>query len=288
MKTHFLQSKEWEGFQHSLGRDVFRIEGVLITKLPLTFGKSYFYVAGAQFLNNFQNSNFQTLAKQHNAVFLKWESMNSSGTVPDEFRKSKKEIQPQKTIILDLSTDEDKLLSAMHEKTRYNIRLAQKKGLEIKNYEKVPIEVFEEFWQVLQKTSGRDKFSSHTKEYYKKLLELPSTRLFVAKHKGGMIAANIILFYGDTVYYLHGASDYEYRSLMAPYILHWEIIKYAKGNRFNEYDLWGIDEKKWPGVTRFKKGFGGREVEYAGSYDYVFQPFWYKLYNLYRKLKTKS
>ena len=75
---------------------------------------------------------------------------------------------------------------------------------------------------------------------------------------------------------------------MATYILHWEIIKYAKENGFNEYDFWGIDEKKWPGVTRFKKGFGGREVEYAGSYDYVFQPFWYKLYNLYRKLKTKS
>ena len=83
---------------------------------------------------------------------------------------------------------------------------------------------------------------------------------------------------------MHGASDHDYRALMAPYLLHWEVIKYAKEHGLSEYDLWGIDEKKWSGVTRFKKGFGGREVKYTGSYDYVFMPIWYRLYRLWQAL----
>ncbi len=289
---HFLQSREWEEFQRSLGREIFCVDDILVAKLSLALGKSYLYSAGAQFPipnppaggqfpNNFQNSKFQALAEQHNAVFLKLEPMTENEELSKEllnagFRKSKKEVQPQRTIVLDLTKSEEELLSEMHGKTRYNIRLARRNS----NVKCQMSNDCEEFWTLLQKTADRDKFSTYAREYYKKLLELPITRLFTAKYEGKIIAANIILFYGDTAYYLHGASDYECRSLMVPYLLHWETIKYAKDNGFTQYDFWGIDEKKWPGLTRFKKGFGGKEAEYIGSYDYVFQPFWYKLYNL--------
>ena len=80
--------------------------------------------------------------------------------------------------------------------------------------------------------------------------------------KDRLIAGAILLTYGDTLYYLHGAMDRNYKSMMAPYILHWQIIKWAKEQGLKHYDLWGIDAQKWPGVTRFKLGWGGRQIEY--------------------------
>jgi len=238
---------------------------------------------------NFQFSIFKKLAKQHNAVFLKIEPMVEYSGLEQElpksgFKKSQKEIQPQKTIVLDIDKLEEQLLEGMHKKTRYNIGLAQKKELQFEIREKGGVDLF---WDLLQKTTERDRFASHPKEYYKKLLELPFVKLFLVKYEERAVAASIVVLYGNRSYYLHGASDYDHRNLMAPYLLHWEAIKYAKENNFVGYDLWGIDEKKWPGVTRFKQGFGGREVEYVGSYDYIFQPMWYWLYVLRAKLKKK-
>ncbi len=119
------------------------------------------------------------------------------------------------------------------------------------------------------------------------MLEIPGVELFLADFKNKIIAANIVVFWEKTAIYLHGASDYEQRNLMAPHLLQWEQIKEAKKRGCIEYDFWGIDEKKWPGVTRFKKGFGGREVEYPGAFDLIFQPVWYKIYKIGRTLLTK-
>ena len=279
---HFLQSQEWEKFQKAVGREVFRIDGALVIKLPLAFGKSYLYSAGVSPVKS--QKSFAEIAKQENAVFLKSEPMvvKSTGTVPDGFQKSQKEVQPQKTIIFDITKPEDELLAQMHEKTRYNIRLSARKGVKIQNLKTQNSDIF---WHLLQKTSERDRFSTHTREYYERLLALPMAQLFAAEYRGEIIAANIVMFHEGRATYLHGASDYQYRNLMAPYLLHWEIIRYAKEHGCTEYDLWGIDEKKWPGVTRFKRGFGGREIEYIGSYDYVFQSMWYKLYSLRNTLR---
>jgi lipid II:glycine glycyltransferase (peptidoglycan interpeptide bridge formation enzyme) len=277
MTTHFLQSKEWEGFQRSLGREVFRVGGVLVVKLPLAFGKSYLYCGGCLTFNVRQVS---SLAKKENVVFLKLESMMSLGTPSDEWAKSKKEVQPQKTIVLDITRSEDEILAGMHGKTRYNIRVAERHGVKFSIFQ-----TLEKIWELFQKTAQRDGFSTHTREYYEKLLELPPTKLFTAEYRGRIIAANTILFYADTAYYLHGASDYKYRKLMAPYLLHWETIKYAKAQGYKKYDFWGIDENKWPGVTRFKRGFGGKEIEYIGSFDYVFSEFWYWLYKARQRFR---
>jgi len=315
-KGHFLQSEEWEEFQRSLGREVFRVNDILIIKLPLAFEKSYLYCAGfseaAKVLAIFAprkgetsstpllyEANDSPLKSQkrltpfaENAVFLKFEPMIDDGDglaqelLGSGFKKSKKEVQPQKTIILDLTGSEEELLAGMKQKTRYNSRLASRSSkfkCQISN-QTTDASVF---WELIRKTAQRDRFSTHTKEYYEKLLDLPITKLFTAECQGEVIAANIILFYGDTAYYLHGASDYAHRNLMAPYLLHWEAIKYAKANGCKIYDFWGIDERKWPGVTRFKRGFGGREINYIGSFDYVFQPLWYWAYNLRNKIKNR-
>jgi len=284
MTTHFLQSHEWEEFQKSIDKKTWRIDDALVIKLPFVLGRSYLYSAGAVPDSGFVDRTSR-IAKEEGAIFLKCEPLSGDRELVDRllgigFIKSKKEIQPQRTIILDITKSEEELLGEMHSKARYNIRVAEKHGLKIKNSKS------KNFWGLIQKTAKRDKFGTHTKEYYEKLLELPMTQLFIVEYRSEIIAANIVIFYEGRATYLHGASDYEYRSLMAPYLLHWEIIRYAKENSFSEYDFWGIDEKKWPGVTRFKKGFGGKEVEYIGSYDYVFQPKWYGAYKLRQYLRN--
>lgn len=141
----------------------------------------------------------------------------------------------------------------------------------------------------MRKTARRDKFYLHPKEYYEKLSEMPEIKIFGIYHEDELIATAAVSFWGDTATYLHGASDYEHRALMAPYLLHWEIMKDAKAAGMKHYDFGGIAPKSEPdhylaGVTRFKSGWGGEYVEYPGSYDYVIEPSWYKIYWLARKI----
>ncbi len=201
---------------------------------------------------------------------------------------SGKQIQPQKTLVLDIAKPEEILLNQMHQKTRYNIRLAQRKGVTVQpttNNQQSTIEIF---LNLLEKTAGRDKFRLHPKKYYQKMLEVLGKKgmmkLFLAKYQNQIIAANLVCFFGQVATYLHGASDYNFRQLMATHFLQWQAISEAKKLDMKYYDFWGIDEKKWPGVTRFKKGFGGQEIIYPGTFDLIFQPLWYQAYNLARRV----
>ena len=302
--TSFLQSKEWFDFQKSLGREVFLYErgGVKagIIKLPLPFKKSYLYLphGPAMDFNRMTGGidnevrNFvhylKDLAKKEKAIFIKAEPLNDSVAqflAKNKFKKSKKEIQPHKTIILDLLKSEEEILAAMHHKTRYNIKVAEKYNVLVQ-----PSFDLDIFWKLMKKTAKRDKFSSHSKEYYEKLLNFFSdsseikTRLFLAYHQDQPVAGLILLLYGETGYYLHGASDYDHRSLMAPYLLHWSVINFLKKENFNNYDLWGIDACRWPGVSRFKLGWGGRTREYPGTFDLTTSWWWHQAYKISKKL----
>jgi len=280
----FLQSKKWADFQKSLNRKNWRIQDVNIIKIDLPLNKNYLYSprCGDDFLSISFLDEVKKLARQENSIFLKIEL----GIAVDEkklqelgFTESK-QIQPNKTLILDISKSEKELLNEMHQKTRYNIRLAEKKGIVIEKSKKS----FEDFWELVQKTTKRDNFKPHPKRYYRKIMHVPGIELFIAKYDNKVVAANIILFYKGTAFYLHGASDYKYRNLMAPHLLQWHQVLEAKKQGCNKYDFWGIDSKKWPGVTRFKKGFNGKEITYFGAYDLVFNSFWYKIYNIARKI----
>jgi lipid II:glycine glycyltransferase (peptidoglycan interpeptide bridge formation enzyme) len=278
----FLQSNKWADLQKSLGREIWRIEDNNIIRINLPLNKNYLYSprCGDNFLSDSFLRKVKEIAKNEKAIFLKVEPASKLKDLKEIGFIKSHDIQPIKTLILDLVESEEKLLKNMHQKTRYNIRLAGKKGIKIKKDKKE----FEDFWKLIQKTTKRDKFSPHPKEYYKQMLETSDIELFVAVYKDKIIAANIILFYNKQTIYLHGASDYEYRNLMASYLLQWHQILEAKRRGCVEYDFWGIDENRWPGVTRFKKGFGGKEIKYPGAYDLVFQPLWYGIYKITRKV----
>ncbi|MFA6514625.1 MAG: peptidoglycan bridge formation glycyltransferase FemA/FemB family protein [Patescibacteria group bacterium] len=198
------------------------------------------------------------------------------------------DVQPKKTLILDLKKTEEELLRAMHQKTRYNINLAAKKGVKIiEGGEKD----FSEFWRLMELTGMRDGFRIHDETHYKKLINREENKdkkfikLFFAEFQGRKIATALVCCFGNKVTYLHGASDNEFRNTMAPYLLQWEIIKLARTEGANIYDFYGIDEKKWPGVTRFKLGFGGEERVYPGVFEIVFRPVIYTIYNTTKKIK---
>lgn len=282
----FLQSKEWADFQKSLGRKIWRIDSINIIRHDLPFGKSYLYAprCGGNFLSDSFFKKIRKFSKKESAIFFRVEPQKEiSKKALNKFSfKKGRNIQPQKTLILDISQSEKNLLEQMHQKTRYNIRLAEKKGIILRQAQDK--KDFEKFWRLLIDTAKKNKFSTHPKKYYEKILETPGTELFLAVYRDKIIAANVVLFHNKQVVYLHGASDYNYRKLMAPHLLQWHQILEAKKRGCLEYDFWGINEKKWPGVTRFKRGFGGKEIRYMIAYDLVFRPIWYEIYKIARKI----
>jgi len=290
----FLQSWQWGEFQEKSGQKIFRLgveeNGELIAvatliKNSLPFGKSYFYCPVGPVANDklfdFLFSEINKIAKREKVVFLRFEPekiINKS-----EFKiKRTIDIQPSKTVIINLEKTEEEILKAMHQKTRYNIRLAEKKSVKINE---LKAGEFDNFWKLMTETVNRDGFRLHNKEHYKKLSEVDGIKIFFGEHDGVKICAGIFSFFGDTVTYLHGASSNEHREVMAPYLLHWEMVKYSKNNGFKKYDFYGIDEKKWPGVTRFKTGFTKEEIKYSGTFDLIFDKFFYFIYIAGRRIR---
>jgi peptidoglycan pentaglycine glycine transferase (the first glycine) len=303
VKPSFLQTVSWQKFQESVGHPTWRLESsalqATVVKHDVALKKNYLYIPHGpvimvEKMRGVRNEMTQfveaitKLGRAQNAMFVKIEPQND---VVVEFlydagaklRRSSKALQPTQSVVIDLSQSEEQLLSKMHHKTRYNINLGERKGL-----------TFEEggdsniFWNLLQKTTEHDKFASHSKQYYQKLLALDGelqVKLFFVKFQQKPIAGVIVLTHGDQAYYLHGAMDRDYRNLMAPYFMHWQVMRSLQNQGCTAYDLWGIDAKKWPGVTRFKLGWGGKQIEYPGAFDLVLKPIWYDIYRIVRKLR---
>lgn len=283
--AQFLQSWEWGEFQKRLNRKIWRLDingvYILVIKMILPLGKSYLYIPRINFeLNQDTISSLRSLAKSEDCIFIKIEPVSQN---LDKLGFVKvKNIQPNKTLLLDLSKNEEQLLDEMHQKWRYNIRLAAKKGVNLKLCQE---EEFVKFYDLVVDTFRRKQKKLFNRTYYNKLYQDHLTKVYFAERKGKILCANMIVFYGDSVTYLYGGSAPDDKNLMAPHLLQWEIIKLAKSMGYKYYDFWGIDEVKWPGVTRFKKGFGGFEVEYAGSWDLPIDKIWFFLYRILKKFR---
>lgn len=210
------------------------------------------------------------------------------------FAKSTSDIQPPDSVILDLTQDEDVLLSQMKQKWRYNIRLAEKNNIVItKENSPKGLDLFYNLYTI---TSQRDGIALHKKEYYESLFELakehPEVKLnlFVASHDDTPLAAIIVLFTEKQAVYLYGASSNEKRNLMPTYLLQWTAIKEAKSNNCISYDFYGIppfEDKNHPmyGLYRFKTGFGGTIIHRIGSCDFPIKKTFYRLYRIAENMR---
>jgi lipid II:glycine glycyltransferase (peptidoglycan interpeptide bridge formation enzyme) len=194
--------------------------------------------------------------------------------LPKPFRKPPADVQPPDTVIVSLAEDET-LLARMHKKTRYNIRLAEKKGVTV---ERAGVEALADWYGLYRQTAERDRISIHSETYYRDLFgHAPTLTLWLARFEGQLLAGNIVLNHGTAATYLYGASSNEHRNLMAPYALQWAAMRdsYAKG--MTEYDLFGIPptgaaDHPMHGLYRFKNGFGGDRVHRHGAWDFVYRP----------------
>ena len=181
------------------------------------------------------------------------------------------------TFILDLTKSEEELLKNMHSKARYNIRVAQRYGVEVG--EDNSSVAFEEYLRLMKETTVRQKFYAHTREYHKKMWKILSpkkmARLFIAKYKGQVLTAWILFVFKDTLYYPYGASSSLLREVMASNLMMWEAIRFGKKLGLKKFDMWGAlgpnpDPKDpWFGFHSFKEKYGPRHVEFIGSYDLV-------------------
>ena len=225
-----------------------------------------------------------------NKVFVRFEPLSE---IKISSLKKTFSVSPKNTLITLLEFSAEDLLAKMHQKTRYNINLSTRKGVSVKFLSAEDLSLV---WPLFQETAKRDGFRLHDKKHYQDLLDLKSDELkvflAVAFFEGRPLAANIMVDFAGTRTYLHGASSNIDRNVMAPFLLHWELIKEAKTKGLKFYDWWGIassDNPKdhWAGITRFKKGFGGEVVNYPGTLDYVLKPFKYFIYNALRKIARK-
>lgn len=322
----FLQSWEWGFFQEELktqkskaqnkGKFVFRLMVVgddkeilalsQVIKMSLPFGKSYFYIPRGPIIASnsptaqkqlavleFLFNEIKHLAKKEGAIFLRcdpaWrENENLQKIMTSAGFIFSGQVQPRSTLILDLSLSPDDLLQQMKQKTRYNIKVAQKNNITLDQGGKY----LPDFWSLMKKTSKRNDIVSYANDYYQKLWQVlepaQMAKIVVAKDGERVIAANFMVALGEWQVYLYGTSDYDYRSKMAPYLLQWQSILEAQSLGLKHYDFWGVDEDRWPGVTRFKTGFAPNKefTTYIGSWDEVYQPLWYNMYKLMKKFKN--
>jgi lipid II:glycine glycyltransferase (peptidoglycan interpeptide bridge formation enzyme) len=193
------------------------------------------------------------------------------------------------TFILDLTKSEDALLAAMHPKTRYNIRVAQKHNVVVK--EDNSQKAFNEYLRLTRETTSRQGFYAHNANYHKSMWKILHkegiARLFTATYNGEVLSAWIVFIWGDTIYYPYGASSRSHHEVMAPTLLLWEIAKWSRRQAgIKKFDLWGAlgptpDEyDPWYGFHRFKQGFNPDLIEFTGSYDLIISPLLYTLYTM--------
>ncbi|MBN1700102.1 MAG: peptidoglycan bridge formation glycyltransferase FemA/FemB family protein [Spirochaetales bacterium] len=240
-----------------------------------------------------------------NTCFLRYDlpwSKEGKGNLPvplfikNRLVKASADIQPPYTIIVDLRQTEEALLAGMKHKTRYNIRLAEKKGV---NIVETGIERLPEWYSLYRETGIRDRIALHSEHYYESLFRLaddygkgaPAIKLLLAEIEGEAVAGIVIVIKGTTALYMYGASSNRYRNYMPNHLLQWRGMQISKQAGCTSYDFFGIppaDEPDHPlhGLYRFKTGFGGKFVNRYGAHDLIIRSFLYRIYRIAEKTRT--
>ena len=318
--SHPLQTFEWGEFRKKTGIKVIR-RGLLendkvVNPYQITIhqtpGFPYFigYFPKGELPSNELLNELEQTGKSNKLSFIQLEPNAVNGQlsiVNDQLRRSFHPLFTKYTFILDLTKTEDELLKNMHQKTRYNIRLSEKKGVtvEIDNSDKA----FEQYLKLTKQTTERQKFYAHGENYHKLMWETLrisnvksqmsnfdpnklTAHLLKAVYNKKVLVTYILFTFKDTLYYPYGASSDEHREVMASHLTMWEAIKFGKNLGLKKFDMWGAANVPDPkpnneyfGFHRFKEGFGATLTEFVGSYDLVINPLNYRLLTVADKLR---
>jgi peptidoglycan pentaglycine glycine transferase (the first glycine) len=325
----FSQSFEWEEILSREGKEFERlailddetpVAEALVEYHKLPFGWRYAFCArGPVFKKaiSFEERGeiYEFLIKylkDKKCIFFRFEPTSDPQFQASNFQLQKvHDYNPRATFVLNLRETPEDLLAKMHPKTRYNIHLAERKGLTARDDKDADL-----FMRLMRETAKRDKFRLHVDRHYHEIIFSPMSRQLTVYYQATPIASAVFTGFGDTFTYLFGASDYDYRSLMAPYLIQWAGIKTGQRSGYKFYDFFGVAPKavnglrsmddshiatdvhklttddyvydpkhQYAGVSRFKQGFGGDYRERPGTFDLIISPRKYKFYIFLRALR---
>ena len=321
--SSFLQSWEWGEFQRALGHRVQRLKikdllqaQVVVRELPA--GRSYLEVAKGPTLatgdapageagwrlaiEEFERK-IREMGSGEKAILARINPPYERGRLDlsEVWRKPAilvRQLEPENTVLVDLTKSEDELLQHMHEKSRYNLRLAAKKGAKVENATDNG-EAFEQFLGLLEETAKRDGIVSWPRERFRKFRDVfmtrpgePRAELLIGSLDGRVLAGAIVMLFGDSGTYLYAASSALERNANVPSLVLWEAIKLAKARGKRWYDMWGVapanePNHPWAGITRFKTryvkpGVTGKEITGTGARDLVLDKTFYSLFRVYK------
>lgn len=301
-----LQTKEWANFKSNFDFEIIELGGHFIHKRLLPFGQNFLYLpeVGAQDFSAQGIDGLKSVIKKEDSIFGRLEIADEFSEGAHKllqslgFIKAFEELQPKWRHVIDLAGTRGEILAQMKQKGRYNIKLAERKGVKIEHFPLKSIEKrhLKYFYTLYQETVKREGITGRSLDYFEKLItsfqETEYFEIYIAIYQNEPLAAALISFYDKTSLYLYGGSTRRHSEVMAPYLMHWQIMIDAKDRGMIFYDMLGRSKPddqnhKWAGVTRFKEQFGGRAVEILGSYDLVNKTFWYKLFKLVEGLRRK-
>lgn len=310
--NHPLQTEEWGKFRQKTGIKVITGTDFLLTihkipKLPWNIG----YLPKGNLPDKDLIKKLKEIGKENNCIFIQLEPNIPLSMVNGKWKmenlgliQASHPLFTKYTFVLDITKSEEELLKNMHHKTRYNIRVAQKHGIQI--VEDNSDEAFQEYLRLTEETTRRQKFYAHTKKYHTlmwqslKIVNRQSStvnknkltaHLFLARFKKETLAAWILFVFKDTLYYPYGASSDKHRETMASNLMMWEAIKFGKKHGLKKFDMWGAlgpepnPKDPWYGFHKFKQGYGAELVEFVGSYDLVINPVLYNIYKVADKIR---
>lgn len=301
---HPLQAKEWGDFREKTGIKVIRDKNLQLTIHPFPHTQyTIGYLPKGPLPTKQMLIELKKIGENEKCIFIQLEpNVENNGNYKSEFKQlglipAAHPLFTQYTFILDLTKSEEELLKNMHPKTRYNIRVAEKKGVKV--VEDNSDKAFAEYLKLTKETTQRQNFYAHGEKYHRLMWETLKTQnnagltahLFTASYASEVLVAWIVFVLDDTLYYPYGASSNNHREAMASNLMMWEVIKFGKKLGLKKFDMWGAlgpnpDTKDpWFGFHHFKQGYGGNLIEFVGSYDFVIDQKMYLVYKLMNKLR---
>lgn len=310
----FLQSWGWGEYQKLSGNKIFRLglfekgtlKGVCLASLIKAKKGPFLYCQHGPLID-WRNkgylevflSKLKDLGKREGAWFIRLTPQIEDTSDNQALFKSLAfvkapvhNVDAQITLVLDLSPDREFLLKNIRKSTRYEIKKAQKAGVNV--YSKKGGEALKGFYSLYCTMQKRQKFIPYPYERFEKEFQafspLKQQEIFFAEYKDKILASAIINFYGETAFYDHGASLLNH-SVSTSHLLQWEVIEYARKKGYRFYNLWGgiapNERHPWWGITVFKKGFGGKQINYIHAQDLPLGRGYYLAYIIERIYRRK-
>jgi lipid II:glycine glycyltransferase (peptidoglycan interpeptide bridge formation enzyme) len=295
--THPLQTSAWAEFRKEWGNEVLETKyGILtIHPLPFTSYRIGIFEKGPAPTHEML-MDLKRIGKENNLVFIKLEPnipndpkypklLCDAGAVPG------KTVFTPSTFWIDLKPSEEDLMKSFSSKTRYNIRVAEKNGVTVK--EDHSDTAFERYLELTRETVSRQGFYAHSEKYHHLMWQTLGERqevkgkriahLLTATYQNEIITTWILFAWKEFLYYPYGASTQTNKNVMANNLMMWEAIKFGKKLGLTTFDLWGREEGK--GFTKFKEGYNPKVIEFLGTWDLIINKPMYVLYKIGEKIR---